>query len=90
MLVLLNQIRIIISILAIAKTKIPNIGPTNAILNPPANILGASSPAACTVSKAFIKPIVLPKNPHATANQAIEEINLIMGRLKEKVKGVAA
>ena len=72
------MINIIISILAIAKTNIPKIGPTNAILKPPANIHGASSPAACTVSNAFIKPIVLPKNPQATANQAIDEISFIV------------
>ncbi len=71
------MVRMMISILAIAKTKIAKIGPTKAIFKPPATIFGVSCPAASMVSNALINPIVRPRNPQAKANHAIEDISLM-------------
>ena len=63
---------IIIPILAIKNTNIPNKGESIAILSPPAKIAGDMSPAASIASKAPISPNIWPKNPHTNTNKLIE------------------
>lgn len=71
------QTRIIIPNRAIKKVNIPNKGDRIAIFKPPAKTAGEISPVASMVSKALIKPIICPKNPHTNANKLIELTSLI-------------
>ena len=75
--------KIIIPILAIKKTNIPNKGESIAILSPPAKIAGDISPAASIASNAPIKPNIWPRNPQTNTNKLMELTNvMVLSRVK--------